>query len=299
MLGTLLVRKNRFSQRTIKWTFIAGMLTIMSTLFLSGRENIFTVNGKVESATLTFAENRLNKWNITGASIITDLDNLEPELLQQQEVYFSPAKGATATVNFRIGTKRKEIFITVASEQGSIGVIESEDGSFTLGTYTEIIVPFEHSKIFPFVGSMQLGEDVAVGVENILLEGTVKIIEQEFIGDGRYVAGEYNLDRGDRVVLYLDNNLTRTSQVKGFMRLTDNNAIAITAHGVGEVVKVERLGSAGYKISPSVWARLTHDPLIAAITTLFATLLLLMEFSELIVNLSAKKEENITSEANE
>lgn len=298
MLNTLLVRKNRFSQRGIKWAFILGMLTIISTLFLSGRENIFTVNGEVESANLTFAENRLNKWNITGASIITDLDSLEPMLLQQEESYFSPSKGAMATVNLSKGTKTREIFIVVTSEQDSVGVIESEDGSLTLGAYIEIVIPLEYARILPFVGAIQLGEDVAVGVENILLNGTVKIIEQEFLGDGRYVAGEYNLDRGDRVELYLDEKLTQTSQVKGFMRLTDNNVIAITVHGVGEVAKIERLGSAGYKISPSVWARLTHDPLIAAITTLFATLLLLMEFSELIVNLSAKKEENNTSEVN-
>ncbi|MFC1520330.1 hypothetical protein ACFL6Z_11530 [Pseudomonadota bacterium] len=280
-----------FSPRKLKVVLILSMMLMMSVLFFSGRENIFTVSGQVESVTLTFASNQLNKWNISGASLLKGFNDFEPQRISQQEVYFSPAEGATAMVSQTLSIEMSEIFIVVSRDEGSIGVIETEDGIENLGVYAEFRIPLEQARIFPFVGAISLGEDVAVGVESILLNGTIKIIEQEFIGKGRYVAGEYSLDRGDRVELFQDDKLQHTSQVKGFMRLSKGNPIDIISHGVGEVAKVERLGSAGYAISPSVWARLAKDPFIAAVTSLFAILLLLMEFTELVFNISTRKEE--------
>ncbi|PKH33595.1 hypothetical protein [Shewanella sp. ALD9] len=280
-----------YSPRQLKVLVIISMMLIVSVLFFSGRENIFTISGQTESISLTFTSNQLNKWDISGASLLSDFNDFEPKHLTQQEVYFSPAQGASAIVSRKLNRSTEEIFIVISKYEGSVGEIETENGIEKLGSYIEISIPLVQARIFPFVGALSIGEDVAVGVDSILLSGTVKIIEQEFLSKGRYIAGEYNLDRGDRVELFMDDELQQASQVKGFMRLTKDNPIDITCHGVGEVVKVERLGSAGYAISPSVWARLAKDPFITAVTSLFATLLLLMEFTELIFNISSKKEE--------
>lgn len=280
-----------YSPRQLKVLVIISMMLIVSFLFFSGRENIFTISGQTESISLTFTSNQLNKWDISGASLLRDFNDFEPKHLTQQEVYFSPAQGASAIVSRKLNRSTEEIFIVISKDEGSVGEIETESGIEKLGSYIEISIPLVQARIFPFVGALSIGEDVAVGVDSILLSGTVKIIEQEFLSKGRYIAGEYNLDRGDRVELFMDDELLQASQVKGFMRFTKDNPIDITCHGVGEVVKVERLGSAGYAISPSVWARLAKDPFITAVTSLFATLLLLMEFTELIFNISSKKEE--------
>ena len=280
-----------YSPRQLKVLVIISMMLIVSFLFFSGRENIFTISGQTESISLTFTSNQLNKWDISGASLLRDFNDFEPKHLTQQEVYFSPAQGASAIVSRKLNRSTEEIFIVISKDEGSVGEIETESGIEKLGSYIEISIPLVQARIFPFVGALSIGEDVAVGVDSVLLSGTVKIIEQEFLSKGRYIAGEYNLDRGDRVELFMDDELLQASQVKGFMRFTKDNPIDITCHGVGEVVKVERLGSAGYAISPSVWARLAKDPFITAVTSLFATLLLLMEFTELIFNISSKKEE--------
>ena len=53
----------------------------------------------------------------------------------------------------------------------------------------------------------------------------------------------------------------------------------MVAHGRADHVRVERLGSAGYRIRAPFWARFLHDPLIAGFTTILALLLLVFEAS--------------------
>jgi hypothetical protein len=282
---------SRLNHKKLKWILISIALILMLFMLLANRENIFTLNGQADSVTVTFSKNQLNQWNISGAKVLYNLDTLEELELSTLESYFAPKEGSTAVLSFRFNDQIQELFIVVTSESGSVGVIDDQGREIALGSYLEIALPLNKTRILPFDGRVRLGEDVAVGVENILLSGSVKIIEQQLIGEARYVAGEYSLDRGDRVELYLNEQLLDASQVKGFMRLTQGNPIEITSHGIAEVAKVERLGSAGYKISPSVWARLTNDPFIAALTTMFGTLFLFMEFSILVINLSANKKE--------
>jgi hypothetical protein len=253
------------------WTWIATLLLVMSYILFSDRENIFTIVGKTESLSIAFSDNQVNQWNISGASYVDGIENLEPQKLDSAEAFFVPSAGTQANISITEYNDKTHLLVSLSSEKGSVGSIESGIQTIKLGDYAEVNLPITARIVLPFEGSSRIGEDVTVGVENILLNGVIKIVEQQFFEGGRYVAGEYNLDQGDRIELFEDSSLNKLSKIKGFLRLTPGNPVELTAHGVGEVLKVHRLGSAGYELTPSLWSRVTSDPAISALTTFFAT----------------------------
>ena len=77
---------------------------------------------------------------------------------------------------------------------------------------------------------------------------------------------------------------SKPSIVTGFIRgepatgyAGPREALGLVAHGPADFVKVDRLGSSGYKIRAPRWARFLHDPLLAAGTAIVALFALLME----------------------
>lgn len=275
--------------------FVFFVLLSFSYVLLSERENVYSIKGNTEALTVTFTQDSINQWNVGSALLLNGFsDNTQLDSLPEDS-YFFPNAGSIARISMIEAPQHEnQLFIVITSDNKSVGFIETPQGVVDLLDYVEIKLPIARATLLPFKGKTHIGEDVGQGVNRILLSGEVRVIEQQFFKEQRYVAGEYSIDSGDRLVLYKDEQLKEQVSMKGFIRISNNPAFDFTIHGVGKVLTVSRLGSAGYQITPSLWARLTKEPIIAALTTLFATLFLLMEFADLFFKLfiSLKNKQN-------
>lgn len=285
-------RQGAFSKQGLsKDAFLILLPCLFAALVLFlPRENIFTVKAKTDVASIKLVKSHLNQWDVSDAILITDplegtrkkLDSLDAFLLLNEatEARFTRERG----------------YITlVLSNPISLGSIDTPSQQFDLATYAELIIPLEGDRIFPFEGSLVLGEDVAVGVGHILHEASLTIVEQQLFKQARYKAEEYTLESGNKLELFSDDSHEAPAVGMGFLTLSEQEGLKVVSHGRAEVARVERLGSAGYDISSSIWSRLLNDPLVAALTTLLATLFLSMEFivlSRSLVTNRAKNDSN-------
>ena len=291
----ILSNKKGSSFYVFKLIFLFLTLLLVGIVVLSPRENVYSLTGDTEAVTIVFSDDSINQWNLSGAKYSNGFpdinENIKSRLLPEDS-YLFPNKGTTARVSIvqSLG-KKNHLLITFTTPNVSMGFIETPDGIIELLDYVEIKLPIDKSSLLAFEGETHIGEDVGQGVENILLSGQVRIIEQQLFRDKRYIAGDYLLDSGDRLALYKDNSLKENVNMKGFLRISDKTSFDFTVHGVGEVLMVFRLGSADYQITPSIWSRITKDPIIAAITTILATIFLLMEFFELLIRFILKSKQ--------
>jgi hypothetical protein len=186
------------------------------------------------------------------------------------------------------------------------GRIEDSDGKVTNinGWSTLLIKLKERPLVVPFGGTLTVGDDVTVGVDSLLLSGTVNAVEAQLVGETSYVAGQQNLDTGDRVQLYIKPwfKPAYPALVTGFVRAEPEefsesvNALTLVAHGKADFVRVERLGSEGYKIGAPRWARFLHDPLLAAATAIIMLLALLLEFGSKITGLATGESRDVKND---
>ncbi|MDE3271391.1 hypothetical protein [Pseudoalteromonas sp. G4] len=252
-------------------------VAVVITLFVE-RENVYTITGQTETLSVTLTNTPLNQWDLSLATLLDDIsasnEKLEP---LPGSTYFSPSNNTTASIQVTPEGK----YLIILNNSGSVGQLETSKNTINLPDYVEIVLPTKNTKVIPFEGTIRIGEDVGNGVDTILLGGNVKIVEKQLFRNNRYVAGEYEFDTGDRLELYEDKAHTTLSKVKGFIQIGYSKNISFTVHGEGKSLNVSRLGTEGYQIKPSFWSRITKDPVIAALSTLFATLFLLMEFVDL------------------
>lgn len=263
------------------------LLLLIVTFFIifHEKEKAFTIKGQTEAFTITLSDAPINQWDVSKAILVTDiLASNDEDVYLPLDSYYIPAPNTVARIHLLQESGKSRLLITLSDEHGaSVGEIETAAGIETLPSYAELKLPLNNVIMLPFEGQVQIGEDIGNGVDKILLSGGVRIIEKQLFTENRYIAGDYEFDTGDRIQLFSDHEESILSKVKGFVRIVNSNSISFTLHGEGRVLKVYRLGSAGYEISSSVWSRLTKDPVVSAITTLIATLFLLMEFVYLLV----------------
>jgi hypothetical protein len=252
--------------------FIIPLVLICIVLFWP-RENIFTVNAETDTLVLKFSDNLLNQWDVSSAIMI--LDPFDGQAVQLDAV--DSFIHISSDVRAQITMLNKRVHITLEGEN-SIGQIDTPTLTKALGNYAEftISVADRKEKLFPFYAAMILGDDMAVGVDKILRKANVTIVEQQLFQNDRYSAGEYSLEMGDKLMFYNDNGVQAAG--KGFLSISEKKHIELVSHTVAKRARVERLGSGGYDIKASVWARVIHDPIISAITTLIATIFLTLEF---------------------
>jgi hypothetical protein len=276
--------------KTIVKIFIFAFLVLYLYVLFMPRETIYTISGETEHMEIEFAQDIINEWDVSKGLLITNI-LIDDSITLPEDSYLFVDN--LTNVQISINEKSKSTYTLVLSlnnKNGSIGVIEAPDNIIELSSYAEISLPINNSFILPFHGKVYLGNDVGRGVNNILLNGNVRIIEEQLLKDGRYIGGDFPLDIGDRVELFVDSQMSEISKVKGFMKITDNKYYEFIVHGEGDKVKVERLGSSGYEISPSFWYRITNDPIVAALSSVIAILFLLMEFSSLLFNYIKKEQ---------
>lgn len=276
-----------WSRRLIILSIVTVMLSVLGYVMFAERVNIYTVSAKTDILKVTIAENGINQWEIPQHAEIIDFFAAEQLPLNGSENYVHVAAGTVVTMTIDHNKERLVITLENNTEQGSVGELESNFEYTPLGQYVDIIFTQPQQLIFPFRGSMILGDDVAAGVDAVLREGSIRIIEQELLGDVRYISGEFALDEGDRVTLHSDFNYEKDVVLRGFVRYKPGEPMAVTAHGETTVARVERMGSTGYDAKTSMWKRFANDPVVIAVTSLYAVLFLILEMMVLLRSIFA------------
>lgn len=273
-------------------------------LVLQNRIHIFTLDVITEIIAFTTTDPVLTAWDLGATSELLDLGaeddpfaenatgrELEPhaQLIIHEGTQVALQRHGTGVIRVQL----------TRDGGNSTGRIQEFDTTSQLGTTSQLsdrvvllVEPAGTPMLFPFRGKLTVGYDVAAGVDSVLQSGTVSVVERQLISDTHYTANTESLDAGDRVQLVVQlvedwKRLEVLATVSGFVRAEPAasqaysepvNALNLVAHGQADFVQVDRLGSTGYKIRATRWARFVHDPVLAAATAIVALFALLMEF---------------------
>lgn len=266
------------------------LLLAVLALVLQPRSHIFTLDVITEIAAFTTTDPVLTAWDLGAASGLIDDRFTESATGRKLEPHAQLIiREGTTVVLQRHGTGVVRIRLTRDQDRQSAGRIEQVDNPIDLADWAILLVePAGTPALFPFRGKLTVGYDVAAGVDSVLKGGTVSVVEEQLKGNMHYTANTESLDAGDRVQLLLEakkgNSPAVLATVSGFVRAEPEtgysepmDALNLVAHGQAKFVHVDRLGSAGYTIRATRWARFLHDPLLAAGTAVVALFVLLME----------------------
>jgi len=290
----------------VKKYSVLGILVVL-ILFLAfyPREKIFTIDVFTEMVSFRISDPQFSEWDISGASIEkSPYESVEVKSLLEGS-RLMPAKGVEVRLKRHgIGP----IYLRLTCDEGSVGMVDEGDGVYTeLGNWALITVNADSEpEIFPFRGFLDIGDDVAVDVNSVLLSGKISIVEEKLFTNGHYTAGEEVLVPGDRVQLWKQEvaankprrkgaciindgtsvaaKVRTKSELDGFIRAepVNNytepvNALNLVAHGKADYAKINRFGSAGYEVKTHVFTRFINDPILLMLLGTLAAFSLLME----------------------
>lgn len=259
---------------------------IVAALYLDGRERIFTLDAVTETASLIVSDGAFAEWRIDGAELTDNPLAAEAALTLPQGTYLMLRPGTRVDVQ-RHGIQ--DVLLTLHAAAGTAGSIVSPDtGEHRLGAWAALRVPSGgRPLLWPFRGMLEVGDDVTAGVDSVLLQGKVNVLEQQLLRRTRYNAGTSELDRGDRIGFRRESRKgDEAAVVEVFFRIEPANqerftealnAIQLIAHGSADYVSVERLGSSGYQIRATRWARFLYDPLLSFLAGVGALLFAAIE----------------------
>ncbi len=283
-------------------TAFVVLAAVLLLMFMWKREKIFTLDVSTEVVQFSVTDTLLSEWMIGNAQLIDNPFSEDSEGAPVGEHSVLTLNTGTQVRVQRHGVEQTRVLLTTKN-QASAGRIEDAEGHTTeLGEWALLLIKVSGQPLlFPFRGTLIAGDDVATGVNSILLSGTVRVVEEQLLGKTHYTAGVEELDAGDRIQLWRHDRATESGRapaiVDGFIRAEPRdfseavNALALVAHGRADYAQVERLGSAGYQIRAPHWARFLYDPLLAATTAIVALLALLLELSSKCVDLVGQRRE--------
>ncbi|GAB3000625.1 hypothetical protein [Psychrosphaera aestuarii] len=258
--------------------YLILLVVVTAALILLGdRKNIYSVEGISQTITVETSGADINEWFFDNGVLVAEDLFMQPLELQESNTFKFSTNSKLRITSSKNGNDF-QLLITARNDK-NVGVLVNESESQILTGYVEVLLTISRDFILPFEGKALLGEDVGAGVESLLLEGEVSILESKFISSGRYQGENNKLDMGDRVSI-IDNDSEYIS--KGFVRVTRQNAFYFSVISEGDGVQVTRFGNEEMIITPSIWSRVTKDPVVAAMTSLLALMFLLLEFTTLI-----------------
>lgn len=171
------------------------------------------------------------------------------------------------------------------ADSGLVKLIDTREGlpvPFKTGDSLRVIFEGEPSSskdkkpletlILPIQGNVQIGRPVAPMRELILLEGKVAVFEQDPFSGKRYLARESQLEPGDVVNWKPETKQSPDNIVRGFAHVGIGQGIRLIANTNSEDVQIERFGASPYGLSPSLWDRVAHDPVLGGMLGLLAAL---------------------------
>jgi hypothetical protein len=268
---------------------IGSIFLLLVALFLFiafwPRGSVFSVDVKTEIIRFDVTNPRLSEWPVGGAKLWTTIMVQGPDVAAlDQHAILTLNEGASVEIQ-RHGVGPVRVKIDCDGCDG--GFIETSGNDvLKLGSSALLVLAVADSPILlPFSGHAQIGDDVASRVSSILLSGTVKVVEEELITKGHYIAREQQFDTGDMIELFgLESGTPSSATVDGFVRVEPmaayseaEDAMRVIAHGEASYVEVIRLGTAGYEVRVHPWSRFLNDPALAILFAVLASLALIIE----------------------
>lgn len=271
--------------------------TAVFVILIAFRDFAYTVDARTEIAQIDFVGEALADWELPDAWLIDNPSNegmpIGPGTLLIED-------GARVVVS-RSGFGPVRIELTRRTRSGahaSPGLLRGADGDErTLPSGAVVIVASgrtgiaaEDAIVLPLQGVVTIGDDVAAGVDAVLLSGAIRIAERQLAANRRYIALEQSLDSGDRVALICDRQSISCrggrSVISGFLRIAfqeEQAGFDAVVHGHADSARVDRLGGGTYEVRPSVLDRVIKDPFLSGLGTLLAFALAMVEMATSLV----------------
>lgn len=254
---------------------ILVLIVIAASIILLGdRSSIFSIKGNTQTLTIRTTTNPVNEWVFSQGTVFSVSSGPNEYSLSENTPLILEAGNKIIITTFERGGNTT-VVINAKKDSGIVATIENPDSDIVLTDYIDITIQITSTLSFPFEGEALIGEDIGDGVDSILLSGEVSVLEQLFLTSGRYQGEIYDLNTGDRVFV-TSNNQSVIS--KGFIRVTSDESFYFSAISEGSEARVIRFGSQDIVITPSLWSRVTKDPIVSAITAFLALMFLLLEF---------------------
>lgn len=282
-LAVLFIIRNKRLNAGYILVFLLG---VVAALVLYGNRNSnFAIKGTTEIATIITTGNPINAWQFHNGnvfSIESDIESLE--LSSDSFLDFKP--GSEIQISVRSENDVNTVVIAAKNDDVT-AVIKNSGKVLNLTGYVDLSITITEPIILPFEGKALIGEDIGEGVDSILLSGEISVSESRFLSSGRYQGEVHTLNPGDRVFV---TGSAENDVSKGFLRIENEEAFYFSVISEGDEAKITRFGSEDLIITPSLWSRVTKDPVVAAMTSLFALLFLLLEFT-LLLNKTIRKKD--------
>jgi len=137
-----------------------------------------------------------------------------------------------------------------------------------------VSLPQGEAVTLPIAGRAVIGDTIfsqSVETSPVLIAGHVQVFGRYVIGKNRFAAQQAPLDSGDRLEIDYSNTAPGGH---GLLRIQqDEPGLRVVFHADADAVRVIRFGTAGSELSPSLWARVSADPLYQSLLAIYAVLL--------------------------
>ncbi|MFC4347117.1 hypothetical protein ACFO5Q_04605 [Kordiimonas lipolytica] len=263
--------KNKFQRLLLPLVLIALPVIISLAILSIGWDISFSVTARTEVITIDAAGEALPEWTIKDArleeyTIDPSVDGGMAPDIRQLSGTLAIGRGAYVRVEY---AGRDFVYIDVSSSNtepdtsiatfrdGETGTSEFIRDGFSL----RLSVKSDGSKVLlPIGGVLTVGDIVhlqGAADQYILQEGSVEGVAEEAVSDGRFVAVEAEVDPGDVISFW--NAVDDPATSIGFLEFRHGSSMLAQILGNAAWVKVDRLGSDGYKIQPTLWDRVSKD----------------------------------------
>ena len=231
----------------------------------------FSISARTEIVEFDTGQNNVPNWFVTIERMRIDGVDAEP-FSGQLEI------GREARVRL-VRLQNGPLRLTVdQAGQGPVATLydEAENRIATARERLQAIVavPQGEATTLPIAGRAVIGDTIfsqSVETSPVLLDGHVQVFGRYVIGRNRFAAQQAPLDSGDR--LELDYSSTAPGG-HGLIRVQrDRPGVQVVFHADADAVRILRFGTAGYELSPSLWARVSADPLYQSLLAIYAVLL--------------------------
>jgi len=259
---------------TIIFGLAIGLTAVLS--LSSNRNNVYSIKGTTQTITLSTSSNQLNNWFLETGSVFT-MSSVSCDLKLNENNILELRNGIQITITTENISKKPSYLLVARSDGKTIASINTDTETCDINDYLEVNIDADQVLTLPFEAITFIGEDVGAGVDKLLIDGSVNILEKEFFTEKRYIGETVKLNMGDRVRL-ADNEASKSAFAKGFVRFVDSNNLYFSVTSQADSVLIERFGSSTLSITPSIWSRMTNDPVVVGIGSIFALAFLFMEF---------------------
>ncbi len=256
---------------TVGLAVLVVPIVLVGSLMLKSSPTTYTVEAVSEVVEVEVDGQTVPRWVVSGARV--RVDAAEQGVGEQFQVQISPQ----SSLRFeRIGLG--PLLIVARGNDGGRAATLFDLGEREFAVASELALQLQPSQgqvvLLPFAGEAKIGDTLysqTHGASPILRSGRVRLLGQTLLRSGRFQAGGTSLEAGDRFEVKAKDFENRGGS--GFIRMDDAPGFEVVYRAEGREGLVSRFGSPGYRLAPSLWARLTSDPLPQAVFAIWAALI--------------------------